>query len=75
MDTPQPSGVETLALVLALVWFAIEHPYVAAGIAGTLLLTGLVVLWLAFRLVRRGWRRFRSWRARRKQRSSAGPLT
>lgn len=53
-------------VVLGLVWFAIEHPYVAAGIAGALLLIGLVVLWLAIRTIRRGWARFKAWRERRR---------
>jgi hypothetical protein len=48
--------------VLAVVWFAIEHPRAAAAVAGILLALGLVVLYAAARLVRRGWRR---WRARR----------
>lgn len=51
--------------VLAVVWFAIEHPVAAATIAGLLLVAGLALLWLAARLVRRGWRRFAAWRARR----------
>ncbi len=59
------SSVEDV-VVLAVVWFAVEHPYVAAGIAGALLLMGLVVLWFAARLVRRGWRRFWGWRERRR---------
>ena len=58
-------------VVLALVWFAIEHPYVAAGVAAALLLIGLVVLYFAIRAVRRGWRRFRDWRARRRVRRRA----
>lgn len=45
--------------VLGVVWFAIEHPRAAAGIAGTLLAVGLVLLYFAGRLVRRGWRRWR----------------
>jgi hypothetical protein len=49
--------------VLAVVWFAIEHPQTAAVIAGVLLVLGLVVLWFAARLIRRGWRRFRARRA------------
>ena len=52
--------------VLGVVWFAIENPRVAAGVAGVLLALGLVLLYLAGKLVRRGWRR---WRAR----SAAGP--
>ena len=50
-------------VVLGVVWFAIEHPVAAACIAAGLLAIGLVVLYLAARLVRRGWRR---WRARRR---------
>lgn len=56
--------------VLAVVWFAVQHPYLAASIALVLLIAGLVTLWLAWRLVRRGWRRFRMWRARRRERGS-----
>jgi hypothetical protein len=47
-------------VVLALVWFAIEHPRAAAAIAGVLLAVGLVVLHLVAKLVRRGWRRFQA---------------
>ncbi len=52
------SLTEDLA-VLGVVWFAIEHPRAAAGVAGVLLAGGLVVLYLVARLVRRGWRRLR----------------
>lgn len=45
--------------VLAVVWFAIEHPRAAALVAAVLLAGGLVVLYLLARLVRRGWRRWR----------------
>ena len=45
--------------VLGVVWFAIEHPRAAAGIAGVLLLGGLVLLYTLARLVRRGWRRWK----------------
>lgn len=62
-------------VVLGLVWFAIEHPYIAAGIAGALLLIGLVVLWLAMRLIKRGWARFKAWRERRRTPSSPAALT
>jgi hypothetical protein len=44
--------------VLAVVWFAIEHPRAAAAVAGLLLAAGLVLLLLLARLVRRGWRRW-----------------
>ena len=46
--------------VLAVVWFAVEHPRAAAGVAGVLLALGLVLLFLAARLIRRGWRRWRA---------------
>lgn len=52
--------------VLGVVWFAVEHPVLAASIAGLLLVVGFVVLWLAIRTVRRGWRR---WQERRDRRS------
>ena len=48
------------AAVLGVVWFSLEHPEAAAAVAGVLLLVGLVVLLLVARLVRRGWRRWRS---------------
>ena len=40
-------------------WFAIENPRAAAAIAGVLLAIGLVVLYLAAKLIRRGWRRWK----------------
>lgn len=45
--------------VLTVVWFAIEHPYVAASIAGALLVLGLVALFVVAKIVRRGWRRWK----------------
>ncbi len=45
--------------VLAVVWFAIEHPRAAALIAGVLLILGLAMLYAVARLIRRGWRRWR----------------
>ena len=48
------------AAVLGVVWFSLEHPQAAAAIAGILLLTGLGVLFVLARLVRRGWRRWRN---------------
>ena len=63
-SSPEPvtnigASVAEDVVVLALVWFAIEHPAAAAAIAGVLLAVGLVVLYLAAKLVRRGWRRMR----------------
>lgn len=48
------------AAVLGVVWFSLEHPQAAAAVAGVLLLLGLVVLLLVARLVRRGWRRWKT---------------
>ncbi len=45
--------------VLALVWFAIEHPRAAAAIAAVLLVLGLLMLYAIAKLVRRGWRRWK----------------
>lgn len=44
--------------VLAVVWFALEHPRAAALIAAVLLVLGLTALYLLACLVRRGWRRW-----------------
>jgi hypothetical protein len=65
--SPEPvtnivASVSEDVVVLALVWFAIEHPRAAAAIAGVLLAVGLVVLYLVAKLVRRGWRRLRAGR-------------
>jgi hypothetical protein len=63
-SSPEPvsnvaaSLTEDLA-VLGVVWFAIQHPRVAAGIAGVLLVGGLVLLYFLAKLVRRGWRRWK----------------
>jgi hypothetical protein len=53
------SLIEDVA-VLGVVWFAIEHPVAAAAIAAALLATGMVALYFAARLIRRGWRRWRA---------------
>jgi hypothetical protein len=45
--------------VLALVWFAIDHPRAAAAIAAVLLIAGLVLLYFIARMIRRGWRRWK----------------
>lgn len=47
-------------VVLGVVWFAIRNPEAAAAIAGVLLLLGLVMLFFVGRLVRRGWRRWKT---------------
>jgi hypothetical protein len=56
--------------VFGVVVVAIQHPRLAATVAGLLLAIGLVVLYLIARLVRRGWRR---WKARRHQAAGAPP--
>ncbi len=71
--SPEPASnigisVTEDVVVLALVWFAIEHPYIAAGVAGVLLVCGLAVLYLAAKVIRRGWRRVSGWWRRRRGR-------
>lgn len=61
-------------VVLAVVWFAVNHPVAAAVVAMGLLATSLVVLWMAWKLVRRGWARFQAWRLRRRS-ADPGVLT
>ncbi|WP_110205128.1 DUF4126 domain-containing protein [Nocardioides daejeonensis] len=56
------STTEDLA-VLAVVWFALEHPEIAAVIAAVLLVMGAVLLWFAVNLIRRGLSRWRSRRS------------
>ena len=56
--------------VLGVVVIAVQHPRLAAAVAGVLLAIGLVLLFVIFRLVRRGWRR---WQARRQQPAGAPP--
>jgi hypothetical protein len=41
---------------------AVQYPRAAAAVAGVLLAAGLVVLYFAAKLIRRGWRR---WKGRR----------
>jgi hypothetical protein len=45
--------------VLAVVWFAIDHPRAAAAVAAVLLAGGLVLLYMLGKVVRRGWRRWK----------------
>lgn len=52
--------------VAGMVWFALEHPEAAGVLALVLLVLGIGMLILAWRLVRAGIRRFRGWRARRR---------
>jgi hypothetical protein len=47
------------AAVLGVVWFALEHPYIAAAIAAVLLVAGMVMLYFVARIVRKGWRRWK----------------
>ncbi|NYG57993.1 hypothetical protein BJ980_000916 [Nocardioides daedukensis] len=63
-SSPEPitnitaSVLEDVA-VLGVVWFAIEHPIAAAGIAAVLLVVGVIVLVSVARLVRKSWRRWK----------------
>lgn len=50
--------------VLGVVWYAIEHPRTAAGIAGVALVLGLIVLFVIAKAVRNGWRRWRNTESR-----------
>lgn len=45
--------------VLGVVAFAINHPEAAAGIAGVLLIIGLVALYFIAKVIRRGWRKWK----------------
>lgn len=63
-SSPEPvsnigASVAEDAAVLGVVWFAIDHPYIAATIAGILLVGGLVVLYTILKYIRRGWRRWK----------------
>jgi len=71
--SPEPVtniGISVLedVTVLGLVAVAIQHPRLAAAVAGVLLAVGLVLLFFIARLVRRGWRR---WKARREPAGAA----
>lgn len=63
-SSPEPvsnvvASVTEDVTVLAVVWFAIENPRMAAAVAGVLLLVGLVMVFYLGRWVRRGWRRWK----------------
>ncbi|CAM3895684.1 DUF4126 domain-containing protein [Nocardioides zeicaulis] len=63
-SSPEPvtnvvASITEDAAVLAVVWFSLEHPRTAAGVAGVLLVLGLVLLVVLGRVVRRGWRRWK----------------
>lgn len=45
--------------VLGVLALAVAHPHAAAAVAAVLLVAGIVVVTLLFRLVRRGWRRWK----------------
>jgi hypothetical protein len=74
-SSPEPVtniGISVLedVTVFGVVVIAVQHPRLAAAIAGLLLAIGLVLLFLIARLVRRGWRR---WQARRTHTAGATP--
>jgi hypothetical protein len=63
-SSPEPvtniaASITEDAVVLAVVWYAIEHPRTAAAVAAVLLVLGLVLLFFIARFVRRGWRRWK----------------
>lgn len=62
-------------VVLAVVGFAVSYPYIAASVAAVLLVVGAILLWISWKLVRRGWRRFQAWRSGRGGPGAAQPLT
>lgn len=45
--------------VLGVVWFALEHPVAAAGVAAVFLALGMVGLYFAAKLIRRSWHRWK----------------
>jgi hypothetical protein len=63
-SSPEPvtnitaSVLEDVA-VLGVVWFAIEHPYIAATVAAVLLVLGSVMLYFVAKVIRKGWRRWK----------------
>jgi hypothetical protein len=74
-SSPEPVtniGISLLedVVVFGVVAVAIQHPRLAAAVAGLLLAIGLVLLFFIARLVRRGWRR---WKGRRTAPFGAAP--
>jgi len=74
-SSPEPVsniGISLLedVAVLGVIAFAVVHPWIAATIAGVLLVTGMVLLVAVARFVRRGWRR---WKGRRTASAGADP--
>ena len=62
-------------VVIAVVGFAVSYPLIAASVAAVLLVVGVILLWISWTLVRRGWRRFQAWRSGRGGPGAAQPLT
>lgn len=63
-SSPEPASniaasVAEDVAVLGVVWYAIDHPRIAAAIAAVLLVVGLTVLYFIAKLIRRGWRRWK----------------
>ncbi|PZT74628.1 DUF4126 domain-containing protein [Streptomyces sp. AC1-42W] len=77
-SSPEPfsnivlSAVEDLG-VAAVITFAIFHPWIAAGIAGTFLVMGLVIVVFLASRIRRFWRRRAQRREERRRARSAFP--
>ncbi|MEI2712768.1 MAG: DUF4126 domain-containing protein [Nocardioides sp.] len=62
--SPEPASnfvasVSEDVAVLGVVGLAVNHPQIAASIAGALLLIGLIGLFFLARFIRRGWRRWK----------------
>lgn len=63
-SSPEPvsniaASVAEDVAVLGVVWYAIDHPRIAAAIAAVLLVIGLTLLYFIAKLIRRGWRRWK----------------
>ena len=68
--SPEPASNITVSVgedvaVAGVTTLAVLNPGLALAIAALLLLTGILLLVLLWSRVLRGWRRFRTWRARR----------